>query len=371
MNKKVTYNNRYLFIIPRMGNGGAERVMATLANEFSDRNKDVMILTLTSNESFYDLHNNVKIIGAGYEINREKKIIRVLNMLVNGIKSLFFIRKLIKTWKPNIVISFLTHTNILSLITKIFCPNMKLIVSERCEPWVRSLPLRFITKFLYPLADVIVCQSKVVVDFFPKFAQKKIKIIQNPINSESISNEKVLVRKKAIVSVGRLFEQKNFTLLIDSFSDIKDEFPDHILEIYGEGHLREMLQKQISDLDLNNRVFLMGIKNNIMKLVFDYELFVMSSNFEGFPNALIEAMASGMPVISTDFSTGVARDLIKRENGIVVPVGDRESMSRAIRYILSNKDYQKSISEENRKIKELLSPNTILKKWIQAINEIK
>lgn len=370
MKRNSLHKRKYLFIIPRMGVGGAERVMATLANEFSDRNNDVMILSLTTNESSYDLDDNVKIIGAGYKINSNKKIIRNINMLVNGIRSLFYIHNLIDKWNPDIVISFLTHTNILSLITKMFHPELKLIVSERCEPRVRRLHMRLITKYFYPLANIIVCQSEMVAKFFSTYTQKKIKIIQNPINLDSISNEKVIVRKKIIVGVGRLFEQKNFSLLINSFSDIRDEFPEHVLEIYGEGHLREQLQKQIDELDLNNRVFLMGIKSNVMKYVYDSELFVISSNYEGFPNALIEAMASGMPVISTDFSTGVARDLVKKENGIVVPVGDRKRMSQAMRDILSNKDYQKTISEENRKIKDLLSPKTIVNKWSQVIDEI-
>jgi GalNAc-alpha-(1->4)-GalNAc-alpha-(1->3)-diNAcBac-PP-undecaprenol alpha-1,4-N-acetyl-D-galactosaminyltransferase len=370
MTENVCCKNKYLFIIPRMGNGGAERVMATLANELSNRDNEVLILSLTTNESFYDLNDSVQIIGAGYEVSRKNKIIRSINMIVNGIKGLFYIRRTIKEWNPNTVVSFLTHTNILSLITKIFYPGMKLIVSERCDPWERSLPIRVITKYLYPLADGIVCQSEVVSEFFPKYSRNKIRVIKNPINVESISNRNFTEKRKAIISVGRLFEQKNFALLIDSFNDIKDEFPEHILEIYGEGHLREQLQNQIKNLGLVNRVFLKGVKNNVMKFVSDSEIFVMSSNYEGFPNALIEAMASGMPVVSTDFSTGVARDLIKKDNGIVVPVGDRDSMRKAIRTILSDKELQKRMSVENRKIKNTLSVEMVLNNWIELFKKV-
>lgn len=358
-----------LFVIPRMGNGGAERVLATLANELTKQDYEIKIITLTSDESFYKLEDGVEIIGAGYEISKNK-LIRNLDMFNNGVRSLFYINRNIKEWQPQIVISFLTHTNILSLIIKFFHPKMKLIISERCEPWVRNFPTRIITKYFYPFSDVIVCQSKMVSEFFPRHAKGKIRVIQNPINMESISNEIIAVRRKTIIGVGRLFEQKNFSLLIDCFNDIKDDFPEHKLEIYGEGHLRDKLQQQINDLELADRAFLMGVKSNVMKYVSDAELYVMSSNFEGFPNALVEAMASGMPVISTDFSTGVARELIKEDNGIIIPVGDRNSMTQAMRKILSNTELRKTMSSENKKIKKDLSTEVIVKKWVETFREI-
>lgn len=370
MVNNVLNKKKCMFVIPRMGNGGAERVLATLANELSKENYEVLIVSLTSDDSFYKLQDDVKIIGAGYKVSKNNKLIRTINLLVNGVKSLSYLSRTIKSWEPDIVVSFLTHTNILSLIIKLFRSDIKLVVSERCEPRVRNFPTKITTKYLYTLADVIICQSEVVAGFFPNFAQNKIKVIQNPVNIESISNKYIEKRRKAIIGVGRLFEQKNFALLIDSFSDINTEFPEHILEIYGEGHLRGQLQHQIARLGLENKVYLMGVRDNVMKHVSDAELFVMSSNFEGFPNALIEAMASGMPVISTDFSTGVARELIKEENGIVVPVGDRTSMTMAIRKILSNSDYQKNMSKENRKIKNSLSTEKILNKWIDVFGEV-
>lgn len=370
MENNGTVKEKYLFVIPRMGNGGAERVMATLANEFSEQNKEIIILSLTSDQSFYELADNVQIIGAGYKIDKSSKLLRYVDMGVNGIASLFYIHKVIKLWKPNIVISFLTHTNLLTIILKIFKPSMKLVVSERCEPWVRSYPIKLATKFLYPLANSIVCQSNVVATFFPRYAQNKIKIIPNPINVESISEKIFSEKRKVIIGVGRLFEQKNFELLINSFFDISEEFPEHTLEIYGEGHLRENLQSLINDLELNNRVFLKGVKNNVIKYVANSELFVMSSDYEGFPNVLIEAMASGMPVISTDFSTGVAKDLVKQNNGILVPVGNRKLMSQAMRTILSDSNKQKIMSKENRKIKDRLSTQEILKEWTSVFSQL-
>lgn len=314
---------KILMFIPSMGSGGAERVIATLANELTIRDYKITILTLTSSESFYPLKTKVNIESAGYTINRKNKLIKNIDMLYYGLKSLVFFRRYILKNQPDIILSFLTHTNIISLIHHIFNNRIPLIISERADPKERSLMIRIITKYLYQFADVLVCQGSKVTKFFPKKMQHKIKIIPNPIDKNSIVSEVPTKRRKAIVGIGRLFPQKNFSLLIESFYKIKDEFPEYVLEIYGEGYLREELQEKINRLKLNNRVFLMGKKRNVMKFVYDAELFVLSSDFEGFPNALIEAMANGLPVISTDFSTGIARELINNENGIVVPVGDK------------------------------------------------
>ncbi|MFW6015506.1 MAG: glycosyltransferase [bacterium] len=371
MNNKEKDNNiKCLFLIPRMGNGGAERVLATLANELSRRGYDIVILTLTSDESFYKLDPAVKIIGAKFDVNQNNKVIRNFHMGINGMRAIFFINRYIRSWKPEIVLSFLTHTNILSLKVHLFNRRIPLVISERCEPNARNFLSRIITKYFYPMANTLVCQSKKVANFFPKYAQKKIKVIYNPINRESIPHALPLVRRKVIVGVGRLFSQKNFSLLIESFNDIKDEFPEYILEIYGEGHLRDDLQTKIKNLGLHDRVFLMGIKKDVMKSVYDAQLFVLSSDFEGFPNALVEAMASGLPVISTDFSTGIAREFVKKENGIVVPVGDKSSMSNAIRRILYDNDMQKRMSQKNRTIMNKLSTRKIVDIWSRVFEEV-
>lgn len=360
---------KLIFFIPRMGNGGAERVIATLANELVMKNYEILILTLTTSESFYTLDDRVEIIGANYQISKKNKFKRTLDILVNGIKSFSFLKKKIKQWQPNVVVSFLTHTNLIAIITKIFTSNFNLIVSERAEPKARGPIFRFLTKHLYPKADYLVCQSQVVSEYFSINDNSNITVIENPIDESSIANTVPIRRKKVIVGVGRLFEQKNFKLLIDSFWDISEQFPEYTLEIYGEGHLRAQLEQQINDLKLQDKVKLMGVKKNVMKHVSDSEVFVMSSNFEGFPNALVEAMASGLPVISTDFSTGIAQDLIGPQNGLIVPVGDRISLSKALKIILSDEESRKIMAIENRKIKNTLSVDKILNKWINLFEK--
>ena len=352
-----------------MGNGGAERVMATLANGLIEKDYEVLILTLTTNESFYKLNNKVRIIGSNYQISKDNKLKRWLDMVTNGLKSLNFFRKTVKSWQPNVTVSFLTHTNIIALLVKLIHPKLKLIVSERAEPRERGKITQFIIKKLYPKANIIICQSKLVSKFFTEGQDANIRVIENPVNEDSIPDALPNIHRKVIVGVGRLFPQKNFDLLIDSFNDISNDFPEHKLEIYGEGFLREKLQNKIFSYGLSDRVSLMGVKHNVMKEVCDSELFVLSSDFEGFPNALVEAMASGLPVISTDFSTGVARDLIGQENGIIIPIRDQLALTKAMRTILSSDKLRIEMSKNNSELREKLSVDKILNKWIKVFEE--
>lgn len=362
-------NKKLMLFIPRMGNGGAERVMATIANHFVNRNNEVLLVTLTDTDSFYDLDNRVKVVAANYKINKGNKIKRTLDITANGVKSFFYFNQQVERWNPDYVISFLTHTNLISSVVKIFNNKFNLIVSERAEPNERGIITKIATKYFYSKANYIVCQSEKVKTFFNYTAKEKLVVIENPLNLESLPITRATTRKKKISGVGRLFEQKNFELLINSFSDIESKFPDYELEIYGEGYLRETLQEQINGLNLQNKIFLKGIRKNVMKEIYDYELFVMPSNFEGFPNALIEAMASGLPVISTDFSTGVARDLINKNNGMVVPIKDREALSKAMEVILSDKNSRTTMSENNWELRDKLAPNKIMSKWEAIIDD--
>ena len=170
-----------------------------------------------------------------------------------------------------------------------------------------------------------------------------------------------------MVGVGRLLEQKNFPLLIRAFARLPEQFSDYTLEIYGGGRLEERLQKQIDELGFSDRIRLMGVKKSVMRYIADAALYVMSSDYEGFPNALAEAMASGIPVISTDFATGVARDLIKKENGMVVPVGDEDALLAAMVNMLSREDEWEDMSRANRALLETLSEENVMAQWRRVL----
>lgn len=352
---------KYLFVIPALNAGGAERVIVTLANDFAKKNNEVTILTFNKSDSFYNVDENVKIHGLKVDIS-SKKWIRFLTIPFKELSRIVRMHYFIKEYKPDLILSFLFTTNIMSVILHLI-NRRPLIVSERNDPSSYNYLVKMACKYMYPLADCIVCQGENVKTFFSK-GKEKVKVIPNPINKSSIPIVYSEKKNKVVVAVGRLIPQKNFSLLIDSFSDISSLFPDHTLEIYGKGPLENQLKKKIQDLGMTHRIKLMGEKKNVMHFIQNSELFVMTSNFEGFPNALVEAMASGLPVISTNFASGIAKEYISdNENGLVVPIQNRESLTKAMVTILSDKDLRETMSKNNKKILEELHGDIVFEKW--------
>ena len=355
-----------LLLIPRMGNGGAERVMATIANNLC-RDHEVRILTMTDDaESFYPLDERVSIRGLGRGVNRKNKITKLFSMATGGIRVFFALRREIKAWRPDGVLAFLGPASFLALSLKVLGLKFRLVVSERYDPTARGRGYRFLEKKLFPRANVIVCQSQKAASFFHK-KRDKVVVIPNPISADAIPPRCEGARRHTVVGVGRLDTQKNFKMLISAFAKLPGQFADYTLEIYGGGWQEKELQAHIEALGLQDRAHLMGVKKGVMHYVSDAALYVMSSDFEGFPNALVEAMATGLPVISTDFPTGVAREIIGEKNGIVIPVGDCNALTEAMVKILSDPSQWDAMSIENRKLLDALSEERVTKKWTDVL----
>lgn len=356
-------NGKYLFLIPSLTNGGAERVMTTIANNVGCDSK-VRIVTMTDSEPFYKLDDRVEVVSLGQKVNRLNKLTLLLSAGIGGVKLIFGLKNMIKEYKPDCILSFLQSANMIAIIVKLLSfKKFRLVVSERCDPTVRGFFDRWFEKKFYCKADVVVCQGKTATDFFDNKTKSKIAVIPNPISADAIPERYTGVRRKTVVGVGRLDGQKNFAMLIKAFARLPEKYNDFTLEIYGGGNKQSELQQLIESLDLGERAFLMGVKSGVMHYVSDCALYVMSSDFEGFPNALAEAMATGLPVISTDFSTGIAKELIGDMNGIVIPVGDEDALLCAMEKMLSDEQKWDAYSIENRKLFEILSETKVMEMW--------
>lgn len=360
---------KLLFVIPRMSGGGAERVIANLSNAMSLKNK-VRIVTIVSKDSFYKINENVDIQSANLKINRSSIFTTYGCYIKYFFKSLKFIKKNIEEMKPDCIISFLPETDILTYLASKKNKKVAKIFSERNDPSQRSKFLQKILNTIYKKADLFVCQSAKVYQYYSKIDNNKKIIIPNPINCEVLPEPSIDEGSKNVVSAGRFFEQKNFSLLIRSFEKAINFLPKETnLIIYGDGPLRNQYEDLIKKLDLQNRVLLPGSKKDVFNEISNGAVFVLSSNYEGFPNVLLESMAIGLPVISTNFYTGVAEELIKTENGIIVPVNDDNKMSEAIISLM--KDYEKRIKmrKENVKVRDYYSIDIIMKKWCGEIKK--
>ena len=354
--------HKYLFLITGLVMGGAERVMVTLANQFVRHGDAVRLITMKSADSAYPLDPEVELLGANavMEMSSPVKAVRSAFSIAKGIS---FYRRQLREYRPDCVLSFLTYTNLIAVRSRV--GDIPVVISERCDPRERSPHLVHQVDTVYPKADCIVCQSRTIEEYFRKVNPKsRTTVIPNPVNRDSIFTGKVSVREKVIIAAGRLSHQKNYSTLIRAFSLIRDQCPDHVLRIYGQGPEEGKLKALITELGLERHVFLMGVRDNVMKVEASASLYVMSSNFEGFPNALAEAMASGIPVISTDFLSGVARELIiNGVNGYVVPLRDEQALAEKMKLVLSDPDLQQRMSAENAKLRETLSEEKIWAQW--------
>ena len=358
---------KILLLIPALNAGGAERVMVTLANEWSKAD-DVTLMVFNDGNCFYKIAKNVRIKPLNI-MPLQGGVQRKLSIPPTELKRFKAIYSEIRKEDYDFVLSFCFTTNIFASLVAIKEKNKKIIVSERNDPYRYATYIRFLINALYKKCTMVVCQNNEVKKYFKKHKFKNnLVVLDNPVNFEDIPEKRPEFIADEIVTVGRLIEQKNHRLLIDAFNEIKDIYPEYKLKIYGKGPLEEELKKYIKQLKMEDRVLLMGTRKRVMYEVNKSSVFVLSSDFEGFPNVLIEAMATGMPVISTDFNTGVARQLIRNgKNGYLVPTNDLAALVVALENMLLRKKEFETIGYENKKIASQYRSDIVAKIWMEVL----
>lgn len=351
------------FYINNLGKGGAERVIIQLADKFQSAGYNVKIITSFKAQDEHVLPQN--IIRVNLETRQDFG-----SRLKRNIKLILKLRRIIKEEQPDILISFMQEPNFRAILSTIGTKVCN-IVSVRNDPNKEYAGLigKIVGRYVLPLADGCVFQTEQAQSWFPTNLQNKSTIIYNEVSENFfLANYNP---KKNIVAVGRLSEQKNHKLLIQSFSRIANEFLDRNLYIYGDGVLKKELENLINKLGLHNRVYLMGTSNDIPDILEEAELFVLSSDYEGMPNALLEALAVGVPSISTNCPSGGPELLISQNvNGILVPVGDSLQLSIAMRKILSDDILKQKLSQNAKILAEGYRPSSVFQKWESYINKI-
>lgn len=355
---------KILFAFGGKQKGGAERAITNIAN-YMIKDNDVHFLGLKKIDNFYEINSKIK-----YHL-MEKESDYNSNFLVRNIRRVKKINQIIKSVNPDVVISFAREQSYRILLLNYF-NKRKIIVSVRNDPRheYTSIFEKIIMKILYRRVNGFVFQTEEARDFFGKKIKEKSVVIPNPINESYLFEKQILKKEKKIVSVGRLVEQKNHVLLIDAFSMIAKKFKDYKVIIYGSGELKGQLQNKINLLNLQRQIALAGEVMNVRENIEDAALFVLPSIYEGMPNSLIEAMAIGLPCISTDCPCGGPRFLIKNNvNGILVPVNDTKKMANEIERLLNDKELRDKLGENAKKIKKVLDTNKINKMWLDFIKK--
>ena len=348
---------RITFFLGSLGGGGAERVVCNLANFLVSKGHKVEILTMADVDAGYELDGEVK---RTYLLKREER----KNQIADNLNRIRRLRKHMKADNTDCYVVMLPVTTILMLLFRRIT-KAKVIAAERVDPANYSKSKQMLLKSLARRADGWVFQTNEIKNWYEDSVEKNNSVvIPNAINESFIRPEYTGTKEKRIVGVGRLTDQKNFKLLIDAFSRITSQIPAYTLTIYGEGPNREALKSQIQQLGLKEKVFIPGYAEDIIEQLEKSSLFVLSSDFEGMPNALMEAMALGLPCISTDCGGGGARFLIEDEiNGLLVPVRDAERLASSMLRILKDKDLQEKLRRNARTIVQELRPEIIYSKW--------
>lgn len=355
---------KVMFCIASLGKGGAERVVSNLSNYLANNN-EIFIITTNSIESHYSLNNKIKVMSI-----IDKKI--TSNFIIRNIYMIKKLKKIIKNVNPDVIIGMLPEPSIRLIISSLF-NKRKIIISERNDPNIEynNIIKKFIIKLLYKRVNGFVFQTEDAMNYFGDNIVKKSIIIPNPINDEFIVDKPYEGKRiKRIINVGRLEPQKNHKLLIESFAEISNSIPEYELHIYGKGSLKFEIEMLIKKYKLENKIFLNGESDNIKNDIYNSCLFVLSSDFEGMPNALMEAMSLGLPCISTDCPCGGPRYLIKNNiNGFLIPVNDKNEMKNKILQVLNDNELCKKVSTEAINISKELNPNKIYEKWVNFIEK--
>lgn len=344
------------------GAGGAERQIIMLANALAKRKHEVHLIVLVENNSKYSIEQSVIV----HDLTAVEK--RNGNRIVERFRAL---KSELAKIQPDVSIHYwLQSAYMCAMMKKSITGHV--IYSERGDPGDAEYKgVLGIVRFLaFRRVDGFVFQSEGARDYFKGRVVKKSVVIRNSVElPEGRFLEPCQNREKKIVNVGRLHPQKNQQLLINSFAKIANQFPEYILEIYGDGELKESLQEQIDQLGLHDRIYLKGITQNILEKVYTASLFVLTSDYEGMPNALMEAMAVGVPCISTDCKPGGARELIENgKNGWIVPVNNVDALSDKIRNVLNTLSESGNIAKKAIEIRHTYSSYIVFNRWNRFLN---
>lgn len=369
--------SKILFHINSMGKGGAERVISILSHYFAQDGYDVVVTTLWKAEEEYMLDKKVRRIHVGLTQEEEKK-----GRLYKAMVRMLRYRRCIQKEKPDIVISFCANANFRSAYS---LQGMKipLLVSVRNDPAKDYAPYPKKCRYMTRKAAGCVFQTPDAQKFFDEELQRKSRIIWNPLDEKYLevndelgrlsAEQKSLERDKTIVTVGRITKQKNQMLLLRAFAGICDDFPEYKLMIYGEhanDGIKEKMEAFCEDRGISDKVIWMGASSTLEKDIRNAGVFVLPSDYEGMPNALIEAMAMGIPSIATDCPCGGSAMLINQYGGILVPTQGEEALADALRTVLSDSEYAKQLGDKARGVVEQVNPEKIYQEWKEYVETL-
>ncbi|MBR5419980.1 MAG: glycosyltransferase [Lachnospiraceae bacterium] len=387
---------KVLFHLYSLQKGGAERVVTTLAGEMKRQGLEVTIATLVKGEVEYPLPEGVKRVVMGLSPEEEKS--GKLSRMRLRVKHL---RDCLREEKPDVVFSFMQSANYRAIIAARPL-HIPVIFSVRSDPRVdyASRSQKFISGYLYPRAAGGVFQTRQAMDFFPETVKERSRVILNPLDPrclslERFSEEGILTdspevaesrdglprsatggrreRRKVYVAVGRHHKAKDYLTLVKAFEIFSEKHPEYKLEIYGGDsgdNTRLQVAEYVHGHEMDEKVLFMGDRSNVAECIRDAAVYVLSSRYEGMPNALMEAMSLGLPVIATDCPCGGPASLISDgENGLLSEPENPKELAAAMCKMADYPEEAERVAKEAVKIREIASAERITKEWLAFAEE--
>lgn len=348
---------RIAFFISHVGRGGAERVISILANEYADKGWNVDIVMLLANDVENKLLPQIRTISL---VGKSKKYIN------NAGYWLYNIRQYVRREKPDRVVSFVGRINAL-VLTATLGLKTPIIVSERNDPRHdgRGNAMLWYCNMIYHRAQAIVFQNQYEQSCFSASLNSKGFVVPNPVEVSATKSEKEY--EFTVSTAGRLHPQKNHRMLIDAMEIVHRTCPFVKCRIYGDGILHEELQNYIIEKCLINTVTLEGNHSDIHEKLAECSLFVMTSEYEGLSNALIEAMMIGLPCISTDYP-GADELITNNINGRLIKRGDAQELANTIIEMYNNVDIKNRIAKQGKEDADAYKKERVLMQWHQVID---
>jgi GalNAc-alpha-(1->4)-GalNAc-alpha-(1->3)-diNAcBac-PP-undecaprenol alpha-1,4-N-acetyl-D-galactosaminyltransferase len=354
-------------VIYSLSGGGAERVMSILANYWADRGWDITLMTLVDSTqvSFYPLDPRIDLKSLGVA----EKSTSLLGAIVNVWRRLRTLRREIIASEADIAIGFMNAVNVYTILA-CWGTNIPTIVSEHTYPGANDANKiwQFIMKLTYRYADLVTVLTQSALPFYPTAAGYPTIVMPNPILTPAPAIVKAqLLPRSSLIAIGRLDPRKGFDLLLKAFAQIHPQYPDWQLTILGEGSIRAELEELRSQLKLEACVHLPGSVPNVRDYLLQADIFVMSSRVEGFPMALCEAMACGLPVIATDCLSG-PREIIKDGiDGVLVETENVDALAAGLAASIADPVKCQQLAQNAPGILDRFGLEQVMSKWKEAI----